>query len=85
MKTTTHIVSKFAKGDKVAVLHSRKRNTEVKRTTEFWFTGWNPLPICGAFESTYYVLYQWLKENGWEPVARETNVVCHVVVQEVTK
>lgn len=35
-----------------------------ERDYTFRITGWNPLP-CKEFKGAYYVLADWLYENGW--------------------
>lgn len=37
-----------------------------KSSIKFRFSGWNPLPVIGEFESSYSILEKFLKDNGYE-------------------
>lgn len=36
-----------------------------KLHTEWYFEGYNPLPVKGKFNSSYPILVDWLRTNGW--------------------
>ena len=61
---TEHHISHWVnhKANKHCTVHSVKLDNGDWRTT---ITGYNPLP-CKAFEGSFYVLADWLKNNGWE-------------------
>lgn len=79
----------WRKDGKQLRLFSNENNGEkVKR---FYFVGHNPFP-CYSMNSTFHVVADWLKANGWErqpggfeTITREsehTNNGCKVIVRE---
>lgn len=54
----------WVKGEKKLRLFSSSED-QVKKTREFFFTGYNPFP-CYSMESTFHIVAAWLKANGWE-------------------
>lgn len=71
---TVKIVSKWQKGTNTCKLIRVCENGEAK----YCFTGWNPLPIKGWFNSSYGVLNQWMVNNGWVHVPmiiNETTII----------
>lgn len=56
---TVKIISKWRKGTKTCNLI---RVCENNGYTRYRFTGWNPMPVKGWFDSSYGVLSQWMGE-----------------------
>lgn len=84
-KEVRTVVSRYKKGDKVATLTNTTFSNGSKCEVWFRFENWNPLPVKGRFQSTFSVIHQWLIDNGWTPVVRETHIVHDAtVVREVT-
>jgi len=59
---TVKTISKWVKGTKTCNLISVCKNGGDTRDC---FTGWQPMPVKGWFNSSYHVLSQWMRENGW--------------------
>lgn len=69
MKVKT--ISKWKKDSKICSLVSVRENGG---DTKYCFIGWNPMPVKGWFDSSYGVLNQWLRENGWTCISGNVNV-----------
>lgn len=72
MKEITRIVNTYLymKGEKKCYLHMVKcdRNASSHSpnfTSKCWISGWNPLPICGEFNTSLNVFDEWMIKMGW--------------------
>ena len=65
------ITSTWTKENKICHVHTNRDPgddfppTKADKVCKAWFTGYNPFP-CYTMETTYAVLADWLKANGWE-------------------
>ena len=62
-KTTITSCSVWAKGNKKMRLVANYEKGEKPKT--FYCIGHNPFP-CFTMKSTYHIVNEWLKANGWE-------------------
>lgn len=72
---TVKIISSWKKGTKICNLISVCKNGE---RTRYCITGWNPMPVKGWFDSSYGILSQWMRENGWVCIP-QNNVVTMII------
>ena len=61
-KTEISIQSIWQKGNEICRIYSS--GLYGGRVSTFRFSGYNPFP-CYSMESTFTVINQWMKENGW--------------------
>lgn len=71
MKEITRITNTYLyiKGEKKCYLHmikcDRNATSSPNFTSKCWISGWNPLPICGEFNTSLSVFDEWMIKMGW--------------------